>query len=116
MKKTIKPAATPPSWDPEALYLKAGRYVQHMSALDSDDWEYALWSSLSLEFLARAALANVSPALRSIQSKMPNSRSRVACRCVIGVLLLSSDTDSTRGDAALLILYAPAMRRIGLPD
>jgi hypothetical protein len=63
LKKTIKPAATPPSWDPEALYLKAERYVQHMSVLDSDDWEYALWSSLSLEFLARAALANVSPAL-----------------------------------------------------
>ncbi|PKP71936.1 MAG: hypothetical protein CVT83_02495 [Alphaproteobacteria bacterium HGW-Alphaproteobacteria-5] len=63
MKNTITPAATPQSWDAEALYLKAERYVQHMSALDSDDWEYALWSSLSLEFLARAALANVSPAL-----------------------------------------------------
>jgi len=59
----MKPAATPPPWDPEALYLKAERYVQHMSALDSDDWEYALWSSLTLEFLARAAIANVSPAL-----------------------------------------------------
>ncbi len=34
-----------------------------MSALDSDDWEYALWSSLAIELLARAALANVSPAL-----------------------------------------------------
>jgi len=63
LKKTVTAAATPPSWDAEALYLKAVRYVQHMSALDSDDWEYALWSSLSLEFLARAALANVSPAL-----------------------------------------------------
>lgn len=63
MKKTVTPTATPPSWDPEGLYLKAQRYVQHMSALDSDDWEYALWSGFSLEFLARAALANVSPAL-----------------------------------------------------
>jgi hypothetical protein len=63
LKKTITPAATPATWDPDALYLKAERYVQHMSALDSDAWEYALWSSLSLEFLARAALANVSPAL-----------------------------------------------------
>lgn len=63
MKKTITPAATPAACDPDALYLKAERYVQHMSALDSDEWEYALWSSLSLEFLARAALANVSPAL-----------------------------------------------------
>lgn len=63
MKKTVGPAATPATFDPDALYLKAERYVQHMSALDSDDWEYALWSSLALEFLARAALANISPAL-----------------------------------------------------
>jgi len=63
LKKTVKPAATPSIWDPEALYLKAQRYVQHMSELDSDEWEYALWSGFSLEFLARAALANVSPAL-----------------------------------------------------
>ena len=59
----MTPAATPTTYDPDALYLKAERYFQHMNALDSDDWEYALWSSLSLEFLARAALANVSPAL-----------------------------------------------------
>jgi hypothetical protein len=63
LKNTVTPKATPPSWDPEALYLKAQRYVQHMSALDSDDWEHALWSGFALEFLARAALANVSPAL-----------------------------------------------------
>jgi hypothetical protein len=63
LKKTVTPGATPASWDPEALFLKAERYVQHMSSVDSDDWEYALWASLSLEFLARAALANVSPAL-----------------------------------------------------
>ncbi|MCQ8870363.1 hypothetical protein NP945_00815 [Mesorhizobium sp. LMG17149] len=63
MKKSISPGATPASCDPDALYLKAERYIQHMSGFDSDDWEYALWSSLALEFLARAALANVSPAL-----------------------------------------------------
>lgn len=63
MKKTVEPGKTPPTCDPDALYLKAERYVQHMSSLDSDDWEYALWSSLALELLARAALANVSPAL-----------------------------------------------------
>ena len=58
------PGATPKGiWDAEALYLKAVRYVQHISTYDSDSWEYALWASLSLEFLARAALANVSPAL-----------------------------------------------------
>ncbi|TGR23142.1 MULTISPECIES: hypothetical protein [unclassified Mesorhizobium] len=63
MKKTVTPGVVPTTWDPNALYNKAERYVQHMSALDSDEWEYALWSSLALEFLARAALANVSPAL-----------------------------------------------------
>jgi hypothetical protein len=63
LKKTVEPGKTPPTCDPDALYLKAERYVQHMSSLDSDDWEYALWSSLALELLARAALANVSPAL-----------------------------------------------------
>ncbi|MDB5923158.1 MAG: hypothetical protein JWN13_2094 [Betaproteobacteria bacterium] len=63
MKKTVEGTGTPACWDPEALYLKAQRYVQHMSALDSDDWEYALWSGFALEFLARSALANVSPAL-----------------------------------------------------
>lgn len=63
MKKTIIPAATPATCDPEALYLKAARYFQHTSDPGIDDWEYALWSSLSLELLARAALANVSPAL-----------------------------------------------------
>lgn len=63
MKKTVTPGLTPTTCDPEALYLKAQRYVQRMSDLDSDEWEYALWSGFSLEFLARAALANISPAL-----------------------------------------------------
>jgi len=63
LKQTITPTGTPETWDPEALYLKAQRYVQHMSTFISDEWEYALWSGFSLEFLARAALANVSPAL-----------------------------------------------------
>jgi hypothetical protein len=63
LKKTVIPGPTPTSWDPEALYLKAERYVQNMSSLNSDQWEYALWSGFALEFLARSALANVSPAL-----------------------------------------------------
>ena len=63
MKKTIEPGATPATYHPEALYAKAERYIQNMDDYDSDEWEYALWSSFSLEFLARAALANVSPAL-----------------------------------------------------
>ena len=56
-------------WDPKALYVKAERYIQQMGAHNSDDWEYALWSSLALELLARAALANVSPALLAEDDK-----------------------------------------------
>jgi len=61
--RTITPAALLPTWDPNALFAKALRYVEHMGELDSDDWKQALWSSLSLELLARAALANVNPIL-----------------------------------------------------
>ncbi|MEP9380577.1 hypothetical protein ABLE91_28060 [Aquabacter sp. CN5-332] len=63
MKKSITPGATPAAYDSQALYDKAERYIQNMYNHDSDEWEYALWSSLALEFLARAALANVSPTL-----------------------------------------------------
>lgn len=63
MKATIQPGATPATFNPEALYAKAQRYVQNMSGCEGDSWEYALWSSLALELLARAALANVTPAM-----------------------------------------------------
>lgn len=63
MKQTIIPNDTPDTWDPEALFVKAQRYIENMLNVESDQWEYALWSSLSLEFLARAALANINPAL-----------------------------------------------------
>jgi hypothetical protein len=63
MKQKITAAATPAEWDARALYAKSVLYVQQMTSNDSDSWEYALWSSLTLELLARSALANVSPAL-----------------------------------------------------
>lgn len=63
MKKLVVPKDTPAAWDADALYAKAERYSQHMTDLDSDDWEFALWSSLTLELLGRAALANISPVL-----------------------------------------------------
>jgi hypothetical protein len=69
LNKTITPGAIPVTWDPDALYAKALRYVQSMGETDGDDWEYALWSSLCLEFLARASLANVSPALLADSDK-----------------------------------------------
>lgn len=65
------------NWNPDALYAKALRYVQHMTEVDSDSWEYALWSSLSIEFLARAALANISPALLADTDKGDKSWSNL---------------------------------------
>ena len=50
-------------WSAEALFNKAVLYVGEMERLTADDWEFGLWSSLSLEILARAALANISPTL-----------------------------------------------------
>jgi hypothetical protein len=63
VKKTIVAAAVPQDWDAEALYTKAQRYIERMQHEPSDGSEHALWSSLALELLARAALSNVSPAL-----------------------------------------------------
>jgi hypothetical protein len=63
LKRTIEPGEIPDTWDAEALYNKAQRYAQRMIGAHEDDWEYALWSSLSLELLARSALSNVNPAL-----------------------------------------------------
>lgn len=63
MKKTVNPGDTPPTWDAEALFVKSQRYAEQMASKDSASWEHALLSSLCLELLARAALANVHPAL-----------------------------------------------------
>jgi hypothetical protein len=50
-------------WSPEALFSKALLYVGEMERYTPDDWQYRLWASLSLELLARAALAHISPTL-----------------------------------------------------
>jgi hypothetical protein len=50
-------------WSADALFNKALLYVGEMERLTADDWRFGLWSSLSLELLARAALANISPTL-----------------------------------------------------
>lgn len=63
MKQMLKPGPCPTPWNPDDLYKKSVRYVQQMQGCDSNEWEYALWSSLALELLARATLANVNPAL-----------------------------------------------------
>ncbi|BBB08716.1 hypothetical protein [Sphingopyxis sp. EG6] len=63
MKQTLEPGDLPLTWDAQALYDKAERFVQQAHELAKDSWDYALWTSLSLELLARAALSNVHPAL-----------------------------------------------------
>ncbi|MCL1119701.1 hypothetical protein N7V09_05980 [Shewanella seohaensis] len=50
-------------WSSESLFAKSLTYLQQMEASIADDWQYGLWSSLSLELLARAALSNISPVL-----------------------------------------------------
>ena len=51
------------SWSKEALLAKAQRFAEQMLTYPKDDWRFALWSTLMLELLGRAALAKVNPAL-----------------------------------------------------
>ena len=61
MKKKAKPASHP--WDSDTLLAKAELYAAKTIEASRDDWEFGLWASLSFEFLARAALAKISPTL-----------------------------------------------------
>lgn len=58
-----KPGATPAEYDCNALLIKSQRYIELMERSDSESWEHALWSAMSLELLMRAALASISPVL-----------------------------------------------------
>lgn len=51
------------SWSKDALLAKAQRFAEQMLSHPKDDWRFALWSTLVLELLGRAALARVNPAL-----------------------------------------------------
>lgn len=51
------------SWSSDALFAKALLFSEQMNTSIADEWKHGLWSSLSLELLARAALANISPVL-----------------------------------------------------
>ena len=55
-------------WFEEALFAKAVLYVERMEAEPPDHWQYAFWSALALELLARAALAHISPTLLADKS------------------------------------------------
>ena len=59
----MKPSVAGHIWSEEALFRKAQLYVERMEEHTADDWEFGFWSALSLELLARAALAHISPVL-----------------------------------------------------
>lgn len=59
----VVPAPLPHAWSSSALLAKAQRYAEEMMRHPPDDWRFVLWSTLSLELLARAALAHISPTL-----------------------------------------------------
>jgi len=54
---------TPSIWSKDSLIIKAQRYTDIMRSHNRDDWQFGLWSALSLEMLAKAALSHVSPLL-----------------------------------------------------
>lgn len=56
-------AVEPNPWSADTLLAKARLYMEQMNSTVADEWKYGLWSALSLELLARAALANISPVL-----------------------------------------------------
>src|SRR5437016_5518350 len=64
---TVKTTQHP--WSSEALFNKALIYVGEMERYTADDWHFALWASLSLELIARAALSHISPTLLAGFSK-----------------------------------------------
>ena len=53
------------SWDSDKLWLKAKLFMDKASALDQQSTEFALWSALALECLARSALTTVHPVLNA---------------------------------------------------
>jgi hypothetical protein len=66
------PTPAPHPWSKDALFAKAQRYAEEMESYSEDDWQYGLWSTFVLEFLARAALAHVSPVLLADQKEWNN--------------------------------------------
>jgi len=52
-------------WDSEQYWKKAIRYVEMADQPERESWERPFWLSLALEFLARASLTKVHPALNA---------------------------------------------------
>lgn len=52
-------------WDSKGYWLKAKVYIEKAHAYRHSEPEFALWSALALEFLARAALTKIHPVLNA---------------------------------------------------
>ena len=50
-------------WSSDALFAKAQLYAEAMTENADSDWQFGLWSALTLEMLVRAVVAARSPAL-----------------------------------------------------
>ena len=70
----MNPVLNEHAWSSEALFTKALLYLGEMERHTANDWQFGLWSSLSLELLARAALASVSPTLLADRRNWRNVR------------------------------------------
>ena len=57
------PQDVPNEWSADSLLNKAQTYAEAMLSFSRDDWKFALWSTLTLELIARASLSNISPTL-----------------------------------------------------
>lgn len=60
-------------WSADALFAKAQRYAEGMRSYSPEEWQYGLLSTFVIEFLARAALAQISPALLGDPSDWNNT-------------------------------------------
>ena len=57
------PQLEPNDWSSAGLLNKAQAYAEVMQGFPRDDWKFAVWSTLSLELLAKAGLSAISPTL-----------------------------------------------------
>ena len=63
MTSVITAVELPHIWSTEALHSKSQRYVDLMLLQEKNEWQFAFWSSLALEMVAKAALSHISPVL-----------------------------------------------------
>src|SRR5437763_11589298 len=66
-KQTLHP------WSTDALLAKSQMYFEEMLKHSRDEWQFAHWSSLALELLARSALSQISPTLLA-DTKGPDNK------------------------------------------